>query len=441
MRILLTGATGLIGSAIAQALLRDGHDLVCAVRDPSRLALPAGRVQALQVDLAQVPRAAWWQTRLEGIDAVINAVGILREAPGQHFDALHDQAPAELFRACAAVGVRCVIQVSALGAAATARSRYHRSKHAADDVLRSLPLAGAVVQPSLVFSPQGQSTGLFFTLAGAPLLMMPHRGAMLVQPVHLDDVVAGVLALLQQPPQRAETVAFVGPRPMPLRAYLAALREQLGWGAPQPMLPLPVPVFMASAAVAGRVPGSALDSETAGMLLEGNAAPADDLTRLLGRTPRVVESFVPPSQAADLRTRTALAVMLPALRLALAALWIWTGIVSLGVYPVERSYELLAGVGLHGATATVALYGAALLDLALGVFTLWLPAPWRHLRRWVWLAQLALIAGYTTIITIFLPEYWLHPYGPISKNLPIMAAIGLLWWLEPAPRRTPARPH
>jgi uncharacterized protein YbjT (DUF2867 family) len=441
MRILLTGATGLIGSAIARALLRDGHELVCAVRDPSRLALPAERVQALQVDLTQVPSTEWWQPRLAGIDAVINAVGILREAPGQHFDALHHQAPAALFRACAQAGVRCVVQVSALGAAATARSRYHRSKHAADEVLRGLPVAGAVVQPSLVFSPQGQSTGLFFTLAAAPLLMLPHRGDMEVQPVHLDDVVAAVLALLQTPPPRVRTVALVGPRPMPLREYLAQLRRQLGWGAWKPVLGMPVALFMAGAAVAGRIPGSALDSETAGMLLEGNAAPVADATALLGRATRDVATFIPLAESQDLRARTALAMMVPLLRLTLALLWIWTGIVSLGIYPVERSYELLAGVGLHGSVATVALYGAALLDIALGVFTLWLPAVWQHARRWVWLAQLALIAGYTVIITIFLPEYWLHPYGPISKNLPIMAAIGLLWWLEPAPRRPPARHH
>ena len=56
------------------------------------------------------------------------------------------------------------------------------------------------------------------------------------------------------------------------------------------------------------------------------------------------------------------------------------------------------------------------------------PARW---RRGVWLAQLALIAGSTLLITLFLPEYWLHPYGPISKNLPVAAAIALLWALEP----------
>ena len=91
------------------------------------------------------------------------------------------------------------------------------------------------------------------------------------------------------------------------------------------------------------------------------------------------------------------------------------------------SLALLARVGLHGNLALLALYGAAALDIALGVLTLACPA--RH-RRSLWVAQAALIAGYTLLITFSLPEYWLHPYGPISKNLPVLAAIGLLWALE-----------
>ena len=53
-----------------------------------------------------------------------------------------------------------------------------------------------------------------------------------------------------------------------------------------------------------------------------------------------------------------------------------------------------------------------------------------NVRRLIFL-QLLLIAGYTLLISLFLPEYWLHPYGPISKNLPLMAAIALAWALEP----------
>jgi hypothetical protein len=114
--------------------------------------------------------------------------------------------------------------------------------------------------------------------------------------------------------------------------------------------------------------------------------------------------------------------------MALALLWIWTAVVSFGLYPVHDSQALLARVGLHGALATFALYGAAFLDLVLGLLTLAAPARW---RRPLWLAQAALIGAYTLLITLFLPEYWLHPYGPVSKNLPILAALGLLWGLEP----------
>ena len=68
-----------------------------------------------------------------------------------------------------------------------------------------------------------------------------------------------------------------------------------------------------------------------------------------------------------------------------------------------------------------------MVGIVLGVLTLAAPQRW---RRWVWLAQIALIGGYTVLITFFLPEQWLHPYGPISKNLPVLACIGLLWALE-----------
>jgi hypothetical protein len=100
---------------------------------------------------------------------------------------------------------------------------------------------------------------------------------------------------------------------------------------------------------------------------------------------------------------------------------------------VQDSLALLARVGLQGATASAALYGAAALDILLGVLTIRAPARWRSA---VWASQLVLIGGYTVLISIFLPEYWLHPYGPISKNLPILMAIALLWALEPARKQS-----
>jgi uncharacterized protein YbjT (DUF2867 family) len=299
----MTGATGFIGRNLARALLAQGHELVCAVRDPARLDLGAGTWRAVQVDLAASPDAAFWRPHLVGIDAVINAVGIIREQPGQTFAALHDRAPSALFQAAAETGVRIAVQVSALGADDHAQSRYHRSKKAADDTLRALPLSGAVVQPSIVY---GDSPGsaMFHTMAASPMLAMPQAGGMQVQPVHVDDVVQGILAVLQAPPTPVATVAFVGPEPLSMALFLRALRAGLGLPGQLPwVLPLPTALFMLTARVASLVPGSILDAETAGMLLRGNAAPANDFTRLLGHAPRGIDRFIAPADAPALRAR------------------------------------------------------------------------------------------------------------------------------------------
>lgn len=426
MRVLLTGATGFIGRAVALALRQRGHTVVRAMRHP-----PAGDPDALQVDFAAVPGRDWWTPRLHGIDAVVNTVGILRESGRQRFQALHTEAPAELFRACAAAGVGAVVQVSALGADAAAGSAYHRSKKAADDVLRGLPLRAGIVQPSLVYGPGGTSAALFSTLAVAPLLPFPDGGRMLVQPVHLDDVVEGLVRLVEAPPDGVATLVFAGPRPLPMREYLARLRAALGEPRRQWIVPIPAGLFGAGAAIAGRLPGSMLDGDTAGMLLAGNATQDNALPALLGREPLAPDAFIAPAARETARRDAMLSLWLPVLRVALALMWIWTAVVSFGLYPVEDSRALLARVGLQGTVATFALYGAAVLDLVLGVLTLAAPARWRRL---VWLAQIALVAGYTVLVTFFLPEYWLHPYGPVSKNLPILAAIALLWALEPRGR-------
>jgi DoxX-like family len=97
------------------------------------------------------------------------------------------------------------------------------------------------------------------------------------------------------------------------------------------------------------------------------------------------------------------------------------------VFPVGESLALLARTGIEGPLTRVALYAAAALDIGLGVAMLAL-----RRRRWVYRAQLLLIAGYTATISVFLPEYWAHPYGPILKNLPVLAAIAVLHELDDA---------
>lgn len=418
--VLLLGATGFIGERLRRALTQAAYEVVCGVR--AGTAVPGCR--CIEIDYTCDHAIEDWRPRLAGIDAVINAVGILREHGRLTFEALHVAAPTALFRACLEADVKKIVHISALGADAQATSRYHTSKRRGDDALAELALPWIIVQPSLVFGEGGGSAALFARLAALPLVPLPGDGRQRVQPIHVDDLAAAIVKLIATDAYDRRRVAAVGPVPVTLRELLAEIRRAMGLGAAH-FLPVPMPLVNAAARAGDRLPRVLLDSESLAMLIRGNVASASEVTAILERPPRSVATFIAPERARILANEARLGWLLPLLRAAVAIVWIATGIVSLGLYPVADSYALLARVGLTGAVATLALYGAAALDLAfgIGIFVL-------RDRRWLWRAQMAVITGYSIIIAIWLPEQWLHPYGPITKNLPMLAAILLLHEME-----------
>lgn len=431
MNILLTGATGFLGGRLLRELLDADHHVVCAGRRPP----PSqdARCAWLNVDFATTSSDRW-RVLLRGVDAVVNLVGIFRESPQARFETIHTRAPITLFDACAAVGVRRVVQVSALGADASAGTAFLRSKYAADSHLLELPLDACVVQPSLVFGTEGRSARQFLQLASLPLLPLPAGGTQGVQPVHVDDAARALRALVEAPEGslRGLRLPLVGPRPLTLHEYLLALRRAIGVPDPLMTLSIPRPVMRLLARCGDLRPDSLLDSASWAMLQRGNTGDATAITALLGSPPREALEFVPPPQSDEVRTLARLAWLLPLLRMSLAVLWMVSGIVSL-VYPAAQSNALLARAGVPAELQPVFLWGAALLDVVLGALTVWWP--WQRGRRGLWIAQAALILFYSAVIALRLPEFWLHPYAPMVKNLPILAILCLLACLEPPSKR------
>lgn len=419
-RVLVLGATGFIGARLLQVLESAGFEVVCGVR--SGHSIP-GRA-SVEVDYTHDHSVAVWLPRLASIDAVVNAVGILRESGAATFEAMHVAAPAALFRACKQAGVKKIVQISALGADIHAVSRYHASKKRGDEHLAALAVPWVIVQPSLVFGEGGRSAALFAQLAALPLVPLPGNGGQHVQPIHADDLCAAILRLIQTNDNDRQRIAAVGPRPVTLREFLGALRRALGLGEPR-YVRVPLSLVRMAAAAGERIGGALLDRESLGMLMRGNVASPARITAVLGRSPRPIEAFIPPVTARAMANEARLAWLLPLMRASVGIVWIVTGVLSFGVYPVAESYALLARVGVTGAAAAAALYGAAMLDLAFGVAVFALRE-----RRWLWRAQMLLIVAYSIIIAIKLPEYGLHPFGPILKNLPMLAAILLLHEFE-----------
>ena len=420
MKVFLTGQSGFIGSRLRTALIARGH-----------------LVPSLRIDFREAAHPEAWAPHLQDVDVVINTAGIFKEARQGDLDLVNRAAPCALFRAAAAAGVRLVIQFSALGADAQASSRFHLAKRAADECLGERQVAGFCLQPSLVFGSGGASAALMIVLASLPLVPLPGDGAQRIQPIHVDDLVAAVVALVEggqpvDPPaqvaRRGSVLALVGPRSLTLREYLAELRSGLRLG-PARFIAIPMPLMRLLARLAALIPAAPVDVEALAMLDRGNVADGALTRRLLGHPPRDPAEFIAADLAASLRTRALLGWLLPVLRIALAVMWFWAGIVSIWFHPLEDSYRMLTTAGVPAALAPLALYGAAATDLLLGVLTLAVPG-----RKWVWQVQILLVLVYSMIIAVRLPEFLSHPFGPIVKNLPILAVLWLLAELAP-PRR------
>src|SRR4051794_30688343 len=128
MRVLVTGAYGLIGSAILARLHGEGHDLVGAGRALADARRRFPYVRWVEADFARLTAVEGWLPRLRSIDAVVNCVGVLQDGVRDDVERVHIAATCALFDACAKAGVRRVIHVSALGAASDGPTNFSRSK-------------------------------------------------------------------------------------------------------------------------------------------------------------------------------------------------------------------------------------------------------------------------------------------------------------------------
>jgi len=102
---------------------------------------------------------------------------------------------------------------------------------------------------------------------------------------------------------------------------------------------------------------------------------------------------------------------------ALSMVWIFTGVTSIFLAP-DIGYQILKQANITGAMAVICVVGGGLLDISLG---LWLLI--ERQVKWCCVAQIAVIVTYTLILTFIDSSFWLHPFGPITKNFPIVVLI------------------
>jgi uncharacterized protein YbjT (DUF2867 family) len=425
MKVLVCGSTGCIGRSVVRSLRSRDHEVVEAARG-----VQDGR-HSMHIDYTQPCSATEWAAKLSAqrVDAVVNCVGILMPSKHQSFERIHTQGPIELFQGAALAGVARVVQVSALGVGSDAESLstpYLHSKLLADEALAALPLQWSVLRPSLVYGPHSQSAALFATLASLPIISLPRHGEQQIQPIHVYELAEAVTRLLEQVEALQGVHEIGGAHAVSYRDMLAAYRSSLGLGEAL-WLHVPMPLMQLGAWAAEALPQKVFCRDTMRLLEHGKVPTHNAAEALLGRAPSALQqglTVTPPQPWFDLSAQLS-GVLSWGLRGALAAMWIYTALISALLPHQSGVLPLLARCGFEGKAGWAALVFSCALNLSLGWFTLFKPTPW------LYAIQTAAVLGYTITAAWFMPELTLDHCGPLLKNLPVLMAVLVLWMAKP----------
>ena len=187
MKILLTGGTGFVGTALRRELKDLGHDVRLLVRGES-----AGKVnprEGFEVLVGDVLDTHACLRAVDHIDAVVHLVGIRREHPdhGISYEAMHTEATYSIVDAARRTGVQRFVQMSALGARADAPSRYHRTKHESEEIVRKSGMRWTIVRPSIIFGVGDEFHPLMADLVHRNIVPVIDGGKSELQPVSLRN--------------------------------------------------------------------------------------------------------------------------------------------------------------------------------------------------------------------------------------------------------------
>jgi uncharacterized protein YbjT (DUF2867 family) len=421
LRVLLIGASGLIGSAVAARLGRDGHEVIGVGRSRGAEARRLPVDHWIRVDLRQARREEDWLPHLAGIEAVVNCAGVLQDNGRDSTARVHRDAPAALWRACERAGVRHVIQMSAIGVDRGALSDFSATKAEGDSALEASGLDWVILRPSVVVGRSAYGgSALFRGLAALPVLpRTPEAGPLDI--VQLDDVAETVALLLRPGAMSRVALELAGPDRLSFDQVVAAYRRWLGW-APARLVTVPAflfgPFWRLGDLVAWLGWRPPVRTTTRREIVRG--AIGD------GRAWREATGIEPQSLAAALATEPAsvqerwfarLYLLKPVAIGGFALFWIATGLISLapGYGPAVAEMKR-AGAGSLAAPGVIA---GAVADILIGCAIAWRPSARRGL-------QAALLASlfYLVTATLLVPALWRDPLGSLVKIFPVLV-LGL----------------
>jgi len=380
MNILILGATGFIGNSLFLSLVSK-HTITIASRNPIE-----GYTNWKKIDFSKQNN---WKDLINDIDMVINCIGIIEG----DFDSIQTNAPISLYKECINKNIS-IIHISAIGAEVEKpTSKFLQSKKMTDDYLLHYSKA-KVIYPGIVIGKNGKSAQFLAEISQFPVVPIIKINTIpFLHITQLTDLIQQIITDFNKYPQQI----FVFSKLEPLEKILESIK-----GERIKTITSPISIFKLFFTLFPKI-SIGIFNKTTFELSQQNLTEKHQAIFL--ETSKLLKAHTIKESDEFIKIFALLSV---------SFIWVWSGISSLISW--ETSIDLMQNISSNKQLAQIAIFSGSIIDILLGITVLSKKLKIPSLK-----IQIVVMLSYMILLSIFAPEFWLHPFGILSKNISLFA--------------------
>jgi uncharacterized protein YbjT (DUF2867 family) len=287
--IFITGSTGFVGKEIVKRFMQKGEKVLLLVRNDSSIPFQVEKIKGDVLDNKSLVEG------MKKCNKVVHLVGIIRETKGQTFEKIHVQGTQNVVKAAKECGISKIVHMSALGTRENAKSRYHKTKWEAEEIVRSSGIPYVIFRPSIIVGKEDKFVNLFVSMIkGMPgklgILPVVGKGKNKFQPIGVEDVADCFVKACLDEKIVNKTYVLAGDEVFTYNALLDCLMQVLG--VQKRKLHFPISLMRILAFCFDWLPFFPLTRDQLLMLEEDNIGENEAMKRDFDMTPRKFEEIL-----------------------------------------------------------------------------------------------------------------------------------------------------